>query len=300
MYTKPAITSSQPFIYLGKRVIFFILYSIIIYFLYHIYERHRLSIPLSIEAILGTAISILLGFRTSAAYERWWEARKIWGSIINESRTLIRQALGFISDDGSQKDDVRKLVDYQVAWCFALTSRLRSQPPSAEVKNKLSAEEYASLAGKDNTPNEILKFMEAHLAGLFKAKKVDSYHFAAMDQTLRALCDNMGRCERIKSTVFPVFYSFITQSAIIIFALLLPFSLVGKVGAYTILITTVVVVVFSIIEMIARYLQDPFENRPSDVSMTAISRTIEINLLQMVGEKDIPPAMKPDKKGILM
>lgn len=300
MYTRPAVTSSKILIYIGKRITFFTLYSVIIYFLYHIYEKHHLAIPLSIETILGTAISILLGFRTSAAYERWWEARKIWGSIINESRTLIRQAIGFISSDNTKENEVYKLVRYQIAWCYALTSSLRNLPISHEVKNNLSTEEYASLSKHVNAPNAILKFMQDHLAGLFRAGKVDSYHFAAMDQTLRALCDNMGKCERIKNTVFPVYYTFITQLAIIIFALLLPFSLVEIVGVYMILVTIVVVGFFSIIELIAKYLQDPFENRPSDIAMTAISRTIEINLLQMVGERDIPESIKPDKKGILM
>ena len=300
MYTRPAVTSSKIPIYIGKRITFFTLYSVIIYFLYHIYEKHHLAIPLSIETILGTAISILLGFRTSAAYERWWEARKIWGSIINESRTLIRQALGFISSDNTKENEVYKLVRYQIAWCYALTSSLRNLPISHEVKNNLSTEEYTSLSKHVNAPNAILKFMQDHLAGLFRAGKVDSYHFAAMDQTLRALCDNMGKCERIKNTVFPVYYTFITQMAIIIFALLLPFCLVEIVGVYMILVTIVVVGFFSIIELIAKYLQDPFENRPSDIAMTAISRTIEINLLQMVGERDIPESIKPDKKGILM
>jgi putative membrane protein len=195
-----------------------------------------LAIPLSIETILGTAISILLGFRTGAAYERWWEARKIWGSIINESRTLIRQAIGLISSDNTKENEVYRLVRYQIAWCYALTSSLRNLPLSSEVKSKLSTEEYTRLSSHVNTPNAILKFMQEQLARLFRAGKVDSYHFALMDQTLRALCDKMGKCERIKNRVFPVYYSFITQMAIIIFALLLPFSLVEKVGAYLVTI----------------------------------------------------------------
>jgi len=300
MYTRLAITSSKILIYIGIRVLFFTLYSTVVYLLYYTFEKHHLSIPLSIEAILGTAISILLGFRTSAAYDRWWEARIIWGGIINESRTLIRQALGFITPGDTKEHDVHQLVHYQVAWCYALTSSLRKLPLSPEVKNQLSDAEYATLSDHANAPNAILKFMEDHLARLFKAGRIDSYHFAAMDQTLRNLCDNMGRCERIKNTVFPVFYTFLTQTAIFIFALVLPFSLIELVGAYTILTTVVVVGTFSIIEMIATYLQDPFENRPSDVSMTAISRTIEINLLQMIGAGEVPESIKPDKKGILM
>ena len=300
MFTRFVIGRNRPLIYLIEIVISFTIYSVIIYFLYYFFEKHHLAIPLSIATIIGTAISILLGFRTSAAYERWWEARKIWGSIINESRTLIRQADGFIASDSEKVNSVQKLASYQIAWCYALTTSLRRLPLSSEVKTYLSQDELKSITSHSNVPNAILKLMGNHLAMIFKQGKLNPIHYSTLDHTLRLLCDNMGRCERIKNTVFPVHYRFISQMAIFLFALLLPFCLVDMVGAYSILITFLVVGAFSIIELIAWYLQDPFENRPTDISMTAISRIIEINLLQMIGEKDIPEPIKPDKKGIIM
>jgi putative membrane protein len=121
-----------------------------------------------------------------------------------------------------------------------------------------------------------------------------------MDQTLKDLCNHMGQSERIKSTVFPVHYGFFIKMSIIIFALLLPLEVVEFLGVFTIPITFAVIIFISVIESIANYLQDPFENRASDISMTTLCRTIEINLLQMAGENQFPDIIQPDKKGIFM
>jgi putative membrane protein len=248
---------------------------------------------------MGTAIAILLGFRTSAAYERWWEARKIWGGIVNDSRTLIRQANGFI-DSGEQKvEDVRKMAKYQIAFNYALSTSLRKLPLSREVEKNLSEVDYSTIHNQLNIPNAILKLMEDHLATIFKKGNINAYHFGIMDQTLKDICDHMGKCERIKSTVFPVHYGFFIRLSIIIFALLLPLEIVEFLGVLTIPVTFVTIIFISVIESIANYLQDPFENRAADIGMTTISRTIEINLLQMTGGKNVPKILAPDSKGIV-
>ena len=113
------------------------------------------------------------------------------------------------------------------------------------------------------------------------------------------MCDHMGKCERIKSTVFPVHYGFFIRLSIIIFAIVLPLEIVEFLGVLTIPVTFVTIIFISVIESIANYLQDPFENRAADIGMTTISRTIEINLLQMTGEKNVPKILSPDSKGIV-
>ncbi len=275
------------------------LYSVLVYILYEYYGHHHITISFSISAVMGTAIAILLGFRTSAAYERWWEARKIWGGIVNDSRTLIRQANGFI-DSGEQKvEDVRKMAKYQIAFNYALSTSLRKLPLSKEVEKNLSEVDYSTIHNQLNIPNAILKLMEDHLATIFKKGNINAYHFGIMDQTLKDICDHMGKCERIKSTVFPVHYGFFIRLSIIIFALLLPLEIVEFLGVLTIPVTFVTIIFISVIESIANYLQDPFENRAADIGMTTISRTIEINLLQMTGEKNVPKILPPDSKGIV-
>ena len=282
-----------------KEVIFVTLYSVLVYILYEYYGHDHITISFSISAVMGTAIAILLGFRTSAAYERWWEARKIWGGIVNDSRTLIRQANGFI-DSGEQKvEDVRKMAKYQIAFNYALSTSLRKLPLSREVEKNLSEVDYSTIHNQLNIPNAILKLMEDNLATIFKQGNINAYHFGIMDQTLKDICDHMGKCERIKSTVFPVHYGFFIRLSIIIFALLLPLEIVEFLGVLTIPVTFVTIIFISVIESIANYLQDPFENRAADIGMTTISRTIEINLLQMTGEKNVPKILPPDSKGIV-
>jgi len=300
MYTRFTITNIKTYAYLIKEVIFVTLYSAIVFILYEYYGHHQLTISFSISAVMGTAIAILLGFRTSAAYDRWWEARKIWGSIVNDSRTLVRQAIGFIGLDDEKNEEVTKLAKYQIAFCYALSTNLRKISLPHEVQSNLSDEEYKYIRTQTNIPNAILKLMEDRLASLFAQDRIDTYHFAAMDQTLKGLCDHMGKCERIKTTVFPVHYGFFIRLSIIIFALLLPLEVVEFLGILTIPVTFATIIFISAIESIANYLQDPFENRASDVGISAICRTIEINLLQMVGVKKVPEMLKPDIKGIVM
>jgi putative membrane protein len=249
---------------------------------------------------MGTAIAILLGFRTSAAYDRWWEARKIWGSIINDSRTLIRQAIGFFTPTEENKQAIDKLASYQIAWNYALANSLRKLSIAQEIQKYLRDDEYEIVATQSNIPNAILKLMEEHLASLYRKGSLAAYHFGMMDQTLKALCDHMGKCERIKNTVFPVHYGFFIRLSIIIFALLLPLELVEFLGILVIPVTFAVILFISVIESIADYLQDPFENRPADIPMSTIARMIEINLKEMTGKKDVPQPLQPDRKGILM
>jgi len=300
MYTRFTITNIRTYVYLIKEVIFVTIYSAIVFILYDIYGHHQITLSFSISAVMGTAIAILLGFRTSAAYERWWEARKIWGSIVNDSRTLVRQAIGFIVIDQEKNEEVVNLAKYQIAFCYALSAGLRKIALPQEVQSNLSEEDYKYITTQANIPNAILKLMEDRLAMLFRQGKIDTYHFAAMDQTFKGLCDHMGKNERIKNTVFPVHYSFFIRLSIIIFALLLPLEVVEYLGVLTIPITFATILFISVIESIANYLQDPFENRAADIGMSTICRTIEINLLQMTGVKEVPQMLKPDKNGIVM
>lgn len=299
MYTRFTITNLKTYVYLIKEVIFVTLYSAAVFILYEYFEHRHITISFSISAVMGTAIAILLGFRTSAAYERWWEARKIWGGIVNDSRTLIRQAYGFIDGGEDSQEDIRGLAKYQIAFNYALSTSLRKLPLSGKVRENLTAAEYATVHNQLNTPNAILKLIEDHLAVLFRQDKINAFHFGLMDQTLKDICDHMGKCERIKSTVFPVHYGFFIRLSIIIFALLLPLEIVEFMGVLTIPITFVTIIFISVIESIANYLQDPFENRAADIGMTTICRTIEINLMQMTDEKNVPNTLAPDSKGIV-
>lgn len=300
MYTRFTIANFSTYVYLLKEVVFVTIYSVLVYVAYELYGHHYITISFSISAVMGTAIAILLGFRTSAAYDRWWEARKIWGGIVNDSRTLIRQGIGFIKKEDPEDRNIQQLAGYQIAFCYSLASSLRKIPLAEEVARYLSKEELAGVQHQSNPPNAVLQLIEDRLSCLFREGKIHSFHFGSMDGTLKNLCDHMGKCERIKNTVFPVHYSFFIRLSIIIFALLLPLEIVEFLGILTIPVTFVTILFISVIESIANYLQDPFEDRPADINMMTICRTIEINLLQMLKEEPVPSPLMPDRKGIMM
>ena len=254
---------------------------------------------MSIATVLGFAVALLLGFRTSASYDRWWEARKIWGGIVNDSRSLVRQAIGF-TNQTNIPTQVKQIAYYQIAWCISLKNSLRNHDPLEGIEEFLEAEEIDLLRGKNNIPNEILKMLTGVNANLLEKGMIDSFQNVALDQTLKHLCDHMGKAERIKNTVFPTQYRSYTHRGLIIFTMMLPFGMLYSTGPFVILICVLVSFFFNMLENIAYYLQDPFMNRASDIPMTALCRTIEINVKDLLNETDIPVVLKPDERGVLM
>ncbi|MCG8307260.1 MAG: hypothetical protein MI975_07685 [Cytophagales bacterium] len=274
-----------------------IIYAYLIYFLS---AQFTISIPAAIPAVLGTAVSLLLGFRTNAAYNRWWEARKIWGAIVNDSRTFARQVKGFIPKEYPDYElVVKRLVNLQIAFVYALRNSLRQTGTKEDYEMFMLKNDLALMDKQSNKANAILDIQERVLSELHTEKTIDSIQFANLDNTLKSLCDSMGKSERIKNTVFPIQYSSFTRMAIIIYAILFPFGAITQKAISMVLLTFVVVFFFLLIDAIGTYLKDPFENRKSDTPLSAIARTIEINLLEMIGENDIPK--KPEaEKGVLM
>ncbi|WP_031529059.1 bestrophin family protein [Dyadobacter crusticola] len=276
------------------------LYATLVFYLYSTQNWHFLSFPISIITILGTALSLLLGFRTNSAYDRWWEARKIWGAIVNDSRTLIRQSSAFISTERNEKDEVvSNLAHLQIAWCYALANSLRKNQVLVYADLHLSASEHDYVASQDNIPNAILNLIQFKMAELHEQGKIPTLLYQNIDDTIQRLCNSMGMCERIKNTVFPTQYSFFVLLVIFIFTLILPMGLVESIGRIAIPITFVISFLFFYVEWIAYILQNPFENSPNDIPMTSLSRTIEINLLQLIGADKIPEKILP-KNGIVM
>ncbi|MDW7693290.1 bestrophin family ion channel [Flammeovirgaceae bacterium SG7u.132] len=283
-----------------KNVLVVTVYSTIITVANQYYGQDYLKFPSTIPGIMGTALSLFLGFRTNSAYDRWWEARKIWGSIVNDSRTLARQAVTFLgSADHKNAEEIKTIVYRQICWCYSLAGTLRKQPLGKYFKEFLNEEEIAGISGNTNRPNALLQKQEVHLKKLQQQGEMHMFELMKMDETLRRLCDSMGKCERIKNTVFPTQYSFFIHFFIMVFIFILPFGMVDYAKYFTIPLTGLLAFIFLMIETIEVLLQDPFEDRSNDTPMTALSRTIEINLKQQLGEMDTPPAITP-KQGVLM
>lgn len=299
MYTKKTRSFNVLLKSFGKQLAWYLPYVTAVYVAYEYLGFKNLDIKMSIATVLAFAVALLMGFRTSASYDRWWEARKIWGGIVNDSRTLIRQLISFTG--GSEIiTETKQMCNYQIAWCNSLKNSLRDLDPLEGIDEYLSNDEIAHLKTVNNKPNEILKMMSKLLADLKKTDKIDSFQMVAIDQTLKNLCDEMGKAERINNTVFPMRYISYIHRGLIIFTIMLPFGMLYSTGPFVVLICVLVSFFFFMLENIAFTLQDPFMNRPSDIPMSALCRTIEINLLELIGAEEIPTLIEPDKNGVLM
>jgi len=297
MYTRFTLSFGRILKYALGLLLLSVAYSYLIYFLS---DRYTLNISPAVPAVLGTAVSLLLGFRTNAAYNRWWEARKNWGVIIAGSRILTRQVLSFIPRNYSNyHSTVKRLVSLNIAFVYAHRNSLRHTGSSKDYEKYLDKADLNAIRSCNHKPNAILKQHALILGDHYREKVFDSIQFANMENTLNQLTESMGGNERIKNTVFPIQYDIFTRLAIIIYAMLFPFGIISQEAHGMILLTFMVVFFFILIDAIGSYLKDPFENRKSDTPISALCRSIEIDLSEMIEEKNLPPKLVAEK-GILM
>lgn len=256
-----------------------------------------LNIPISIGAFLGTAIALLLSFKLSHSYDRWWEARKIWGSIVNDSRTMVIQLLGFVKKE--EKEIIHRMAYRQIAWCYSLSQGLRNKDPLENIDDHISQNEIASIQNQNNIPLALINKQSQDLATLYDKKFINDFQQIQIDNTLVRICSSMGKAERIKNTDFPKTYRLTLHLFIYIFLITLSFALTEIHSLVKVPFMVLISIPFFLVEKIAFNIQDPFENKPTDTAMTSISRTIEINIKQQLGVKDIPDPITTKKFYIL-
>lgn len=261
------------------------------------------DIPLS---IFGGAIGVIVGFRNTSSYQRWWEARILWGAIVNYSRTFARQALTMIivPADGSKEDRQRaeeirqRLVLLQVAYAHQLRRHLRGQAAWQGLDSLYSGQQMEIVRSQRNIPVFIQQEMSGLLAECLERGWLDSMRWTAIDQSLAALMNAQGGAERIKNTPMPRQYDYLPQLFVRLYCFLLPFGMVASLGMFTPVGSTLVGLIFMALDEVGRDLENPFDNRDHDVPMTSISRTIEINLKQLLRESEVP-APEVAVKGVL-
>lgn len=273
----------------GYDLVFVVSVGIAIEILVYYVGEQLPRIPVAVAAFLGTAISLLLSFKLSQSYQRWWEARKIWGAIVNDSRSLSRQVLTFPGEAG--QSIAERVVRRQIAWCYCLGQSLRQQQWTDGITGNLSHKERVEVKKHDNRPLALLQRHARDISELAKQDLVTDYQRVTLDHTLTRLTDAMGKAERIKSTVFPTAYRLYLHFFIYVFIFALALSLADLHGPREVVVITVISLPFFLLEKTATYLQDPFSGLPTDTSVTAIARVVEINLLQLLGETDVPPRL---------
>lgn len=259
-------------------------YAVVIGTLDHNTILRKISIPLPITGIMGTIVALLLAFRTAQSYDRWWEARKVWGEIVNDSRTLIRQVKQFLPDQGCE-NEIKEFAQRQTIWCYALSETLRRISFSEKVLAYLDQNEITA----NNIPAELLNRHADQLALISRVYHINDNKQVQIDTTIARLNDAMGKCERIKNTVFPKSYSLLIHFLIYVLVSILPFGLEDNYPVLEIILTIIVASMLIGVEKTAIIMQDPFENSPTDVPMSALSATIENNIKEICSDKAVPP-----------
>jgi putative membrane protein len=263
-----------------------------------------LAIPAVPVAVIGGALGIFVSFRTNAAYARWWEGRQLWGRLINLSRMFVSQVTTYLprGEDGAESPLSRELVLRHVLYVHVLRCLLRDQDPwSDEDVRRFSTEaQRAALAKETNATHALLHAQLEAVTREADEGRLTPLRLDALDRTIGGLLDVQGGCERIKRTPMPRGYGFFADQLVRLFGILFPLAIVDELWILVIPLNVLVCLSFMMISEVGRVLEDPFTMFWNGLPLSALSRTIESNLRQRIGERDVLPMLKPDADGILM
>ena len=281
---------------LGWPIVLFLVWDIAVvvsYMTLHI-DGTPFDLPVLPLPLLGSALVLLVGIRNNNAYARWWEARTLWGSTVNASRSIARQVTGFLDETPKSVALKRRVLNRQIAYAHALRCHLRRQSPCPELQHFLTPTEIAEVEGHANLPNAILSGTMHLLADASRGGYLSEFRQVQIEEQMVALSNAQGGMERIKNTPLPRQYTFFPRLFVRVFCVLLPVGLVDGLGYWTPLASAVVGFMLLAIEQVGEDLQDPFDNSEHDVPLSAITRTIEIDLQQAMGKRDTAPPAQPD------
>lgn len=326
--------SLKEFLHWTRRDIYvLIVYATVPTVLFFFLKWQWLAIPWVPIALIGTAAAFLVGFRNTQTYNRLWEARQIYGAIVNTSRSWGMLIRDLIAEKATkeQLDAVHQQMVYRhIAWLTAMRFQLRENRAWENVHSKPSYKEYSQLynveewhskleeelrpflseadqeyvLSRKNRATHLISLQSTQLKELKEKGWIDTLNAIELEQLLINLYDQQGKCERIKNFPYPRQFATINQMFIRLFVSLIPFGTLSEFGKLgdkqgdwivwlTIPFSVIISWVFMAMEKIGESTENPFEGGPNDVPITAMSRTIEIDLREMLGEKELPPAITP-------
>ncbi|MBP6185303.1 MAG: hypothetical protein KA479_10210 [Saprospiraceae bacterium] len=307
------------------------LYAFVITFISY-YFQIDLSLSWQPISILGIAVAFYLGFKNNSSYDRTWEARKIWGGIVNNSRSFGTAVISFIqSEDPVEAAEIKKrLIHRHIAWLTALRFQLRLSREWEHQEDRvngrympticeeyftrldqaliqfISEEEFLKYKPKANMATQLLATQATELQRLRDLNYFEDFRHMRMHELLGTFYDGQGASERIKNFPFPRQYASTALWLTFVFCILLPFGLLStftESGGYlywlTVPFSGLITWSFYLMEKIGDYSENPFEGTYNDVPITAIARAIEIDLLEMIDAPNIPPPMAAEN-GFLM
>lgn len=243
------------------------------------YKHDSLTIPTTIHTLIGFALGTLLVFRTNTSYDRFWEGRKLWGGIVNESRNLARQVTLLFKDD---PELVRSILWWTMAWPHAAMHSLRGRISLGPAGVYLPEEQVQEAQASDHVAVHVAGRITAHLIEGRDKGYISDVLLNHLDQNVQLLIDYLGGCERIKKTPLPFAYMVHIRRALLLYCFTLPFAIVTDFGAGSILATFLVAYIFFGIEEIGVEIENPFDGDENDLPLEKICATIDANLRAML------------------
>lgn len=251
--------------------------------------------------LVGFAVSIFLGFRNNAAYDRFWEGRKLWGALVNTTRTIVRQALSLPTDDETRTDEARAFARLVMGYAHALRVHLRGDDDWSEtVAPFVDDDTFATMMKHDNKPLVILATMSARLRAWRARGALDGFSHVELERRVADLTDIQGACERIRSTPLPVSFTALSHRMIATYLWMLPLGLIDSVGLATPIVTLLVGFSFFGLDQLGEEMENPFGIDCNDLPLIHLATMIERNLCQAIGEESLPPLPRPNEAGVLL
>ncbi|RYG05904.1 MAG: multidrug transporter [Chitinophagaceae bacterium] len=311
-----------------RKVYWLILVSVIITAMYRYLEWYFLAVPWVPIALVGTAAAFIVGFRNTQTYNRVWEARTLWGAIVNSSRTLGIMTRDFVRHNDKEKEAaLRKEIIYRhVAWLTALRFQLREvksweniktrsynleylrnykvpewcQDLPTELSTFLKEDELTEILRKKNKAAQLIAAQSQRFRQLNEEGIIDTLCYVELENVMKDLYSHQGGCERIKNFPYPRQFASINLFFIRLLVILLPLGMLNEFARLggdwiwlNVPFAAIVGWVFISLEQVGEATENPFEGGPNDVPITSLTRTIEIDLREMLGETELPAPIGP-------
>lgn len=244
-------------------------------------------------ALLGIALSVFLAFRNNACYDRWWEARRHWGELIAASRNFARQTIIFKEGDKEQKERRKQLLTWTIAYAQSLVVHLRPNGDFAKVSKHLEPQLLEHYLSSRNPPEVILEAMQNNIVKSRTQGVIGDIPYQMLDHTISQMSAVQAACERILTTPIPFGYTLLLHRTAYTFCFLMPFGFADTLGWATPFATALAAYTFFGLDALGNELEDPFGILPNDLAIGALADTIEINMLEALGETPLPPLPTP-------
>jgi putative membrane protein len=335
MHTGKSYRLSEFLLWTRRTLILPLIVGVLSTTLYQLADFKWLAIPWTVVALLGTATAFIVGFKNQQTYNRTWEARQIWGGVMSNSRAWGIMCRDFLHN----KNHSKQLIYRHFAWLTALRYQLRTSrewetldntynaeykkfytipeeevPLETALEKYIPADELKYILTTNNRAGQLMALQANTVKELYDQGEIDSLKFSDMHKAVREFLEHQGKSERIKNFPYPRQYASLNSFFVKLFCFLLPFGLLGEfdklnhsvtgfmggnmvwlVVPFSVLISWI----YSSLEQVGESTENPFEGSANDVPLSQMSRMAEIDMREMLGETDLPPALTPKNKIIL-